>query len=159
MQHDIVDILFELLIEKNIKLTTAESCTGGLLAAIITHKSGATQIFDRGFVTYSNKAKSDMLDVPEDMLDTYGAVSNQVAEAMASGALKNSEAGLAVSITGIAGPNGGSKEKPVGKVFFGYALKGGSVGSLEQQFKGNREEIQAKATVKAIKHLIAVLGK
>ena len=89
----------------------------------------------------------------------FDALSNQVAEAMASGALKNSEAGLAVSITGIAGPNGGSKEKPVGKVFFGYALKGGSVGSLEQQFKGNREEIQAKATVKAIKHLIAVLGK
>ncbi len=159
MQDNLVDTLFELLTSKNMKLATAESCTGGLLAATITHKTGASQVFERGFITYSNEAKGDMLNVPMDMININGAVSSQVAEAMARGALNNSNADLAVSITGVAGPDGGTDEKPVGKVFLGYALKGGSVGSLEHQFEGGRKEIQVQAAATALKHLISVLGE
>lgn len=155
--HDLIDDLTNLLISKKMSITTAESCTGGLLAAALTHKEGSSRIFDRGFVTYSNESKTDMLGVPKQMIDLNGAVSAQVAESMARGALKNSKASLAVSITGIAGPDGGTEAKPVGLVYFGYALKGGSAGSLEHHFEGSRREIQSAATTMAIKHLISVL--
>jgi nicotinamide-nucleotide amidase len=155
--QDIVETLTDLLLKKGMKLITAESCTGGLLAATITHKPGASEVYDRGFITYSNEAKVDMLGVPQDLIDTHGAVSAEVAKAMAEGALNNSDADLSVSITGIAGPDGGTKEKPVGLVYFGYALKGGSAGSVKHQFEGTRKEIQTQAALTALKHLIGVL--
>lgn len=155
--QNLVDQLATLLKEKNLMLATAESCTGGLLSATITYKPGASEIFERGFITYSNESKTEMLGVSVDTLEKHGAVSAQTAEAMAAGALKNSNAQLAVSITGIAGPDGGSAEKPVGLIHFGYALKGGSVGSLEHRFTGSRQEIQTQAAATALRHLISVL--
>ncbi len=155
--QDLVEKLSKVLLERDMMLVTAESCSGGLLAATITHKPGASKFFERGFITYSNDAKVDMLEVPKELLEVDGAVSGPVAKAMAEGALKNSKAGLAVSITGVAGPDGGSAKKPVGLVFFGYALKGGSAGSLEHQFSGNRQEVQVQAVQTALKHLLSVM--
>lgn len=155
--QDLVEKLTALLKSKNMKLVTAESCTGGLLGATMTHRPGASAVYERGFITYSNAAKHELLGVPNDILEKFGAVSAETAQMMAQGALQNSQADLAVSITGIAGPDGGTQAKPVGLVFFGYALKGGSAGSLEHHFKGTREQIQAIATQTALKHLITVL--
>ncbi|MGB4106697.1 MAG: CinA family protein [Alphaproteobacteria bacterium] len=157
--QDLVDQLAERLLRKNMMIVTAESCTGGLLANTITHKPGVSKIFERGFVTYSNESKTELLGVPKDIINKYGAVSAETAQLMAEGALKNSRAHLAVSVTGIAGPDGGSEKKPVGLVYFGYALKGGSSGSVEHTFTGNRQEIQAQATLKAIRHLLSVLDE
>lgn len=157
--QDLVEKLAGLMQAKNITLVTAESCTGGLLAATITHRPGTSTMFERGFITYSNESKTDLLGVPKDVLDKYGAVSEETAQLMAQGALKNSKADLSVSITGIAGPDGGSEGKPVGLVYFGYALKGGSSGTVRHMFKGNRKEIQAEAAQTALKHLISVLDK
>ncbi|WP_019961811.1 CinA family protein [Woodsholea maritima] len=105
-------------------LATAESCTGGLVAASLTDIAGSSDVFERGFVTYSNAAKHDLLGVSADSLADHGAVSKQVAQDMALGALENSLADIAVSITGIAGPGGGSEDKPVGLVYFGLAKRG-----------------------------------
>jgi nicotinamide-nucleotide amidase len=110
--------------ERNILLATAESCTGGMIAAALTDIAGSSAVVDRGFVTYSNEAKMEMLGVRPETLETYGAVSRETAIEMAAGALARSRAGIAVSVTGIAGPGGGSAEKPVGLVWFGIAFKG-----------------------------------
>jgi nicotinamide-nucleotide amidase len=107
-----------------ILLATAESCTGGLIAASLTDIGGSSDVVDRGFVTYSNEAKHEMIGVPAELLAKHGAVSEEVALAMASGALGHSNAGIAISVTGIAGPGGGSDAKPIGLVWFGLALKG-----------------------------------
>ena len=155
--QDLVENLAALLKANDMKLVTAESCTGGLLATALTHRPGASKVYERGFITYSNAAKHEELGVSNSMLEKYGAVSSETAQAMALGALKSSRADLAVSITGIAGPEGGSDKKPVGLVFFGYALKGGSAGSLEHRFEGSREQIRAAAASTALKHLISVL--
>ncbi|MAE51313.1 MAG: damage-inducible protein CinA [Micavibrio sp.] len=155
--QDLVEHLSILLAEKGWKIVAAESCTGGLLAAAITHRPGSSQIFERGFVTYSNEAKMECLGVSAETLEKYGAVSDQTAEEMALGALKHSKADLAISITGIAGPDGGSHNKPVGLVYFGYALKGGSSGSLHENYRGNREQIRGKAAAMALKSMISVL--
>lgn len=155
--QDLVEKLTEQLQKREWLLATAESCTGGLLSTAITHRPGSSNVFDRGFITYSNEAKIELLSVPEQLLTMNGAVSAQCAEAMARGALKHSNAHLSVSITGIAGPEGGSDEKPVGLVFFGFALKGGSAGSIEVQFEGTREQIRGQAAVTALKQLLTVL--
>ena len=110
---------------RGLHVATAESCTGGLVAAALTEIAGSSDVVDRGFVTYSDDAKRAMLGVPAATLKRYGAVSAQTAKAMAAGALKNSRADLAVSITGIAGPGGGSKQKPVGLVYFAAAGRDG----------------------------------
>lgn len=109
---------------EGIFLATAESCTGGLIAASLTDIGGSSDVVDRGFVTYSNEAKHEMLGVPMELIAEHGAVSEEVALAMAAGALARSRAGIALSVTGIAGPGGGSKAKPVGLVWFGLALEG-----------------------------------
>ncbi|KAJ03394.1 CinA family protein [Sulfitobacter mediterraneus] len=114
--------LLALSVKKQIMLTCAESCTGGMVAAALTDLPGSSAMFDRGFVTYTNQAKMDLLGVPEQALIDFGAVSEPVAAAMAEGALNGSEAALAVSITGIAGP-GGSEHKPEGRVCFGVASR------------------------------------
>ncbi len=115
--------LLDLLDRKKMRVTTAESCTGGLLAAALTEVPGSSTAFDRGFVTYSNEAKTDLLGVPKALLDQVGAVSEEVAIAMAEGALARTGSDLAVAVTGIAGPGGGSPEKPVGLVHFAVARK------------------------------------
>lgn len=117
--------VFEFLLKHKMMLVTAESCTGGMVAAAITDLAGSSQVFERGFVTYSNESKTELLSVTPWMLQTYGAVSPEVAKAMVDGALKNSKADLAVSVTGIAGPGGGSTEKPVGLVYLALASRSG----------------------------------
>lgn len=155
--QDLVEHLSILLGARQWKVSVAESCTGGLLAAAITHRPGASSIFDRGYVTYSNDAKMECLGVQAATLEKYGAVSDQTAEEMALGVLAHSKADIAISITGIAGPDGGSHDKPVGLVYFGYALKGGSSGSLHENFAGNREQIRGRAATTALKNLISIL--
>lgn len=120
--------------EAGLYIATAESCTGGLIASVLTEIPGSSDVFERGFVTYSNAAKSELLGVPPEMIETHGAVSAQVAEAMADGALKHSNADLAVSVTGIAGPDGGSAAKPVGLVYLGVAQSGHPTMTEENRF-------------------------
>lgn len=111
----------KMLREGGLMLVTAESCTGGLIAGLLTSIAGSSDIVERGFVTYSNEAKSEMLDVPPALIEQYGAVSEQVAREMAEGALRNSRANMSISVTGIAGPGGGSEQKPVGLVHLACA--------------------------------------
>lgn len=126
---------------KGLRAATAESCTGGLVAGAITDISGSSAVFTHGFVTYANEAKTQMLGVPEEMLAVHGAVSSEVAAAMASGARTRAGADFAVSTTGIAGPDGGSAEKPVGTVWFGLAGPAG-VTTYHHVFPGNRGEVR-----------------
>ena len=131
---------------KGIRLATAESCTGGLIAAALTAVAGSSDVFDRSFVTYSNDAKHQMIGVPSGLIETQGAVSEDVARAMASGALERSRAGIAVAVTGVAGPGGGTDAKPVGLVCFGIAERGQPTVSEQRVFPGDRTSIRA-ATV------------
>lgn len=149
--------LFEALHQRGIMLATAESCTGGMIAKTITDLPGSSEIFDRGFVTYSNESKAELLAVPEAMLAEYGAVSAQVAQAMAEGALNHSNAKIAVSCTGIAGPGGGSAEKPVGLVYIGIASVMGGPRTFEHHFQGNRDTIRTRTVEAALKHLLETL--
>jgi nicotinamide-nucleotide amidase len=137
-------------------LATAESCTGGLIAAAITETAGASNWFERGFVTYSNRAKEDMLGVPEDVLEKFGAVSEQTAQAMAQGALRNSRAQIAVAITGVAGPGGGTDNKPVGMVCFAWALS--HLSFLEtKHFSGGREAVRLASAEHALRGVQKIL--
>lgn len=120
---DLADRFLKACARHRILAATAESCTGGLIIAQLTEIPGSSSMVDRGFVTYSNDAKMEMLGVSAEMLEKYGAVSSQTAYEMAEGALKNSRAGITLAVTGIAGPDGGSPEKPVGLVWFGMAVK------------------------------------
>lgn len=131
------------------RLATAESCTGGLIAAALTAIAGASDVVDRGFVTYSNDAKMDLLGVPQAMLTAHGAISEQVVRAMAEGALARSRAAIAVAVTGLAGPGGGSVEKPVGLVWFGLAQRDHAVHSEKLVFPGDRTAIRAGAVAHA----------
>ncbi len=136
-------------------VAAAESCTGGLVAGAITALPGASDIFDRGFVTYSNAAKVEMLGVREATLDAHGAVSRETAIEMAQGALKHSRADIAVSVTGVAGPGGGSAEKPVGLVHFACARRSGGVVPIERRFGAlTRDEIRAASVVQALQMLL-----
>ena len=144
--------LGRLLKSKERKIATAESCTGGWIAQIITEVSGSSAWFDRGFVSYSNAAKMQMLDVKPETLDNFGAVSTQTATAMANGALAHSDADCAIAVTGIAGPDGGTAEKPVGTVFIAWAYKNRDVKVVQKKLTGNRHQIR-RQTVK-----IALLG-
>ena len=126
--------LLEAYRARSLKVATAESCTGGLVAALLTEIPGSSDVVERGFVTYSNDAKQEMISVPAETLAAYGAVSEPTARAMALGALKASRADVAVSLTGVAGPGGGSAQKPVGLVHFGCAGPGGRIVTLECRF-------------------------
>ena len=140
--------------QNGIRLITAESCTGGLLAGAITSIAGSSKWFDRGFVTYSNQSKMDCLSINENDLHTFGAVSAQIAQQMAAGALKNTSANLSISITGIAGPSGGSKDKPIGTVFFACQRENKVIFEHKALFAGNREIIRDKAVIFAINTLL-----
>ena len=132
--NDLAERLVKEAIAKGVIIATAESCTGGLVSGAITSVAGSSTMFDRGFVTYSNDAKAELLGVSPDLIKRYGAVSTEVAIAMAEGALNHSKATLSVAITGIAGPGGGSVEKPVGLVHFATALKGQDTRPFEKRF-------------------------
>lgn len=136
------------------QLAVAESCTGGWLAKVITDISGSSQWFDRGFVTYSNISKTDMLGVSEAILQLHGAVSLATATAMANGALQYSRADLTVAITGIAGPGGGTLEKPVGTVWFAWARRDGKLETAQHVFTGDRIAIRRQAVCTALEGLL-----
>jgi len=141
--------------DKKIQIVTAESCTGGLISACLTEIPGSSYVFDRGFVTYSNDSKMADLSVSRKTLLDFGAVSAESALEMAEGALRGSLAGLAVSVTGIAGPGGGSAEKPVGLVYLGIAvLRSGKSYTLRNDFTGNRTEIRLKTAEAALAALL-----
>lgn len=136
--------------ERGVKIVTAESCTGGLVAGLLTEIAGSSDVVERGFVTYSNEAKTDLLGVPTAILEAYGAVSKQTALAMAAGALVNSRADLAVAVTGIAGPGGGSLEKPVGLVHFAAARDGRAIHREERFGDIGRSAVRLKAVAVAL---------
>ncbi|MFT3672016.1 CinA family protein [Aestuariivirga sp.] len=139
-------------------IATAESCTGGLAAAAITDISGSSAVLDRGFVTYSNAAKVEMLGVTPVTLDAHGAVSEETAREMAAGALAHSAAHVAVAITGVAGPSGGTAQKPVGLVHFACAVKGRGITHVERRFGPlSRAEIRSASVDQALELLIAAL--
>lgn len=127
------------------RVVTAESCTGGLVAAALTEIADSSDVVERGFVTYSNKAKAEVLGVPPTTISAHGAVSPETAAAMAQGALLHAPADLAVSVTGVAGPGGGSAEKPVGLVIFGLARRGGDCLTARHVFPGGRSAVRAAA--------------
>lgn len=140
--------------------TTAESCTGGLIAAALTDVPGSSAVVDRSFVTYSNEAKTEMLAVPTDLIAWAGAVSPEVARAMAQGAVLNSRADVAVSVTGVAGPGGGSADKPVGLVWFGLASNDGFTHIERRVFAhGARSYVREKATETALRLLLMGLSR
>lgn len=135
------------------KICTAESCTGGLIAKTLTDLAGSSEWFDRGFVTYSNQAKMDMLGVKAETLDAFGAVSEQTALEMVCGAILHSQAQVAIAVTGIAGPGGGSEAKPVGTVCFGFAL-GRQQWSELKHFEGNRQQVRKMSLVYAMHSIL-----
>ena len=167
--HDTITTLASALLQRGWLLTTAESCTGGMISAACTDVAGSSQWFERGFVSYSNEAKQDMLGVPATLLARHGAVSEAVAQAMVLGALNHSQAQVAVAVTGIAGPTGGSKTKPVGTVCFAWGLPtngGPTVGAetawikLETcHFEGDRAAVRLATQQHALNQLLALLNQ
>ena len=148
--------LGRVLADRRWTAAAAESCTGGLIAGAITDVAGSSAWFDRGFVTYSNAAKQELLRVRRSTLKKHGAVSEETAREMALGALARSRASVAVSVTGVAGPGGGSRDKPVGMVCFGWA-QGRRLRSETRKFNGNRESVRRQSVVHALKGVMALL--
>ena len=146
----------DLLVNNNWLLATAESCTGGMIAAACTDLAGSSAWFERGFVTYSNAAKTESLGVDAALITQHGAVSEPVARAMAAGALAHSRAQVAVAVTGVAGPGGGSSGKPVGTVWFGFALPGEVVSEV-MHFAGDRSEVRRATVQHAFTRLTALI--
>lgn len=151
---DLVHALADLLLAKRMRLAIAESCTGGLLASWLTRLPGSSNWFECGWVVYSNQAKQALLDVPSDILETYGAVSEQTVVCLAESALQKAQVDLAVAVSGIAGPSGGSADKPVGTVWFAWAYRGEATRSEKRLFSGSRESIQEQAATVALEGLI-----
>lgn len=149
--------LADILQEKGWFMATAESCTGGLIAAACTDLAGSSNWFERGFVTYSNEAKTEMLGVAAELIDQHGAVSEAVARAMAQGALAHSRAQAAVAVTGVAGPGGGSPDKPVGTVWFGWATPAGVVSEV-RRFEGDRASVRRATVAHALQRLLELLA-
>jgi nicotinamide-nucleotide amidase len=146
-------LLADLMLKNRMYLTTAESCTGGLIAGACTDLAGSSQWFDRGFVTYSNAAKTDMLGVDADLIAQFGAVSEEVAIAMALGAIAHSKAQVSVAVTGVAGPAGGSAEKPVGTVWVAWCVSGHTSTEL-CHFDGDRAMVRALTVQRALQGLV-----
>ena len=155
LEANLTQISLRLLARRHL-LATAESCTGGMIAAACTDLSGSSQWFERGFVTYSNEAKAEMLGVPPGLIDQHGAVSEPVARAMADGALAHSRAQVSLAVTGVAGPTGGTEAKPVGTVWFAWCV-GGETHSEMQHFAGDRGTVRAATLRYALQRLLAHL--
>jgi len=163
MSHDalmleMAERLGQALLRHRLRLATAESCTGGGLANAITAIPGSSQWFERGFITYSNEAKLEMLSVPHEMLASHGAVSEPTAASMAIGVLVHTPADVAASITGIAGPDGGTPEKPVGTVCLGWSRRRGRTHTAKVLFEGDRTRIREQAILTAMQGLLDMLG-
>lgn len=160
LDDDIVEAgrnLLAICKKKNLKVATAESCTAGLVAGTLTEIPGVSSILDRGYITYSNEAKHEMLGVSRDILDKHGAVSPQTAEAMVRGVLGHSRVDLAVSVTGIAGPDGGSPKKPVGLVFFSAATRTGKIIDAEKRYGDiGRDKVRKNSVLQAFRMLHAL---
>jgi len=161
-QHEFARALANTLIERGWKIALAESCTGGLVCATLTDLAGSSDWFERGYITYSNAAKTECLDVPAETIQSFGAVSEQVAAAMANGARLKADVNVALSITGIAGPTGGSPDKPVGTVCFGWSIKqqvGDDVKTITitKQFSGDRQTVREQACDFALSKLLDLL--
>jgi nicotinamide-nucleotide amidase len=156
--HQLATELGEKLLARGWMLATAESCTGGWAGQLLTSLPGSSQWYERGFITYANAAKIEMLGVPEDTLATHGAVSEETASVMAAGALKHSHAQAALAISGIAGPGGGTPQKPVGLVCYGWALSDGTLMSSTCRLDGDREEIRSRAVAAALRGLIELVS-
>ena len=155
LEAHLTQISLRLLARRHL-LATAESCTGGMIAAACTDLSGSSQWFERGFVTYSNEAKAEMLGVPPGLIEEHGAVSEPVARAMADGALAHSRAQVSLAVTGVAGPTGGTKAKPVGTVWFAWCV-GGETHSEMQHFAGDRAAVRVATVRYALKRLLSLL--
>jgi nicotinamide-nucleotide amidase len=157
--RDRASALIRAFTERGWKIATAESCTGGLVAGLLTEIAGSSAVVERGFVTYSNEAKAELLGVPPELIAAHGAVSGPVARAMAEGALSHSRADVAVAITGIAGPGGGTPTKPVGLVHFGLAVQGRPTVNLERRYGDlGRAQVRSRAVEDAISLLEKALG-
>jgi len=157
MPNDLLSLADQLgqhLSKRGHLLALAESCTGGWIAQSVTEIAGSSAWFDRGFVTYSNAAKIAMLGVSEGTLQAHGAVSSQTATEMVAGALRHSEADIALAVTGIAGPSGGTAEKPVGLVFIAWQLRGQPIHCIEQHFEGDRHAVRRQTVQKALQCLL-----
>jgi len=154
--RDLVARLAQALQERGWMLATAESCTGGMIAAACTDLSGSSNWFERGFVTYSNAAKTESLGVDPALIAAHGAVSEVVARAMAFGAVRHSQAQVGISVTGVAGPTGGTAEKPVGLVWFGFQVDG-RLTSEERRFEGDRAAIRTATVEHALERLLQLL--
>ncbi|GAB4353910.1 MAG: nicotinamide-nucleotide amidase [Gammaproteobacteria bacterium] len=147
----------EALLERDWMLATAESCTGGWIAKLVTDHAGSSQWFDRGFVTYSNAAKNELLEVCEATLEEHGAVSEETVRAMVRGALARSNAEVAVAVSGIAGPDGGTPEKPVGTVWFAWSVHTESVVVRCDSYQGDRDSVRRQAVYHALDTLLELL--
>ena len=156
--HQLAAELGDKLRARGWMLATAESCTGGWVGQLLTSLPGSSQWYERGFITYANAAKIEMLGVPAEVIDEHGAVSEEAASAMAAGALAHSHAQATLAISGIAGPGGGTPQKPVGLVCYGWALEDGTVMSSTCRLDGDREEIRSRAVAAAMRGLIELLG-
>jgi nicotinamide-nucleotide amidase len=148
--------LADFLLKNELKLATAESCTGGLISAACTDLAGSSDWFERGFVTYSNASKTELLGVDAALIEAHGAVSEPVARAMAFGAIRHSAAQVSIAVTGIAGPTGGSAAKPVGTVWFGFSVQG-SLHSEMQRFDGDRAAVRSQTVAYALQRVLALL--
>lgn len=155
---DLAAQLGEMAQQQQRKLVLAESCTGGLVSQLLTSVSGSSAWFDCGFITYSNPSKISLLNVLPATLESHGAVSEEVVSEMALGALANSQADIAASISGIAGPTGGTADKPVGTVCFAWARKSGPLITVTQQFEGDRQEVRKQAAMYSILGLLEQLS-
>lgn len=153
----LIENIAELLVVRELRLATAESCTGGLVSSMLTDLAGSSQWFECGFVTYSNDAKQMMLGVNETTLEEHGAVSEPVVREMAEGAIEHSLSHVSLSISGIAGPGGGTLEKPVGTVCLGWARQGAWTVSETQHFSGDRDQIRQAAAQRALQRLLELL--
>lgn len=158
-RHALARALIDVLRTRGLHIATAESCTGGGIAAAITDIAGSSDVFECGFVTYSNAAKSRMLGVDGALIAAHGAVSEEVARAMAEGAIAHGGADRAVAVTGVAGPGGGTRAKPVGMVCFGYAERGEPAASETRHFAGDRGAVRAAACAHALAGVLERLEK
>lgn len=156
--HQLARQLGDHLLQASQILACAESCTGGFISKVVTEIGGSSQWFDRGFVTYTNQSKSELLGVPAATIAEHGAVSEATARAMATGALRHSQAHITLAVTGIAGPGGGRLDKPVGTVWFAWATRDGPVDSDTQQFPGDRDAVRRQAVAHALQGVLTRLG-
>jgi len=161
--NDLAKVLASILISKGWTIALAESCTGGWVCATLTNLAGSSDWFERGYITYSNEAKAECLGVPAEMIESFGAVSEQVAKAMAEGVQAHAGVNIGLSITGIAGPTGGSTEKPIGTVCFGWSIRDhmktiGSATTKTMHFAGDRQAVREQACRYALSELITILN-